>query len=322
MKFLYLIMGVLILSGCGDMFGGNKVHTRSKYYLYQMNPDGSDKDKICKLDEEQYNNFVVSPDGNYFAGRLENDNFRVIDLELGEDIINDSIFSYNGFYPEFSANSKYVGYAIENNLNILNLETDGLDQTSYENLGRRVIFQDSTHLIFTSLNGNENIANIYRRDLSNGSEEIIYSCETAYQIEYIRVRENDLYFILYQYGTNSYNYIIRHVNLEEGNFYNFNSHVSYYPFNISPDGTKIVAKSRYGSKLRVYSSDGMDYVDIFEGADGVFIDNENIAFQHYGDINVGYWDGSAMVTLTENHPFFYNSNLDKIFYLKEKKIYE
>jgi len=325
MKFIYLFLAVLILSGCGEMFGGNKEHTRSKYYVYSMNPDGSEKDKICKLGSSEGDElfgdylsfFRISPDAKYLAGWFGYNVFKVIELETGEVIVDDSI-DERRIYPEFSADSKYVVFTKNSGLFLMNLETEHISESYYDKLGDYPFFIDETHLIFSKRGSDFNQIEVVSKDVNSNSVEVLYSVEQDNKLNHIRVKDGFLYLL----NTSSYSGPIRKVDLNTGNYFDSNFWLKNHPFEISPDNDKIVGVSTSGYKLRVLSTDGMDFSDIYGGNYPVFINNSDIVFQNEGKIRLGRFDGSGDNKLTSNFPFYYNSAQNKIYYIKEKKIYE
>jgi len=320
-----MLLILIILTGCGEMFGGNKTHERSKFYLYAMNPDGSDKDKICKLGNLEgdalFGDFLsffrVSPDAKYLSGWFGYDDFKVIELETGEVVVHNSI-EERSIYPEFSADSKYVTFAKNSYLYLLNLETEQESETFYEDLGEFPFFADDTHLIFSRRSINSNQIQVISKNINSGANEILYSFNQDRKLNHIRIKDGSLYLL----NVSSYSGAIRKVDLNTGQYFDSNYWLGNQPFEISPGGDKIVGTSTSNYMLRVISTDGMDYNDIYRGGNGVFINNSDIVFEDEGKVRVGRFDGSGDSKLTSNFPFYYNTTQNKIYYIKEKKIYE
>jgi len=328
MKFHYLrllllpilLLFVLILSGCGDIFGGEQEYKYSKYYLYKMNPDGSDNEKIRKLDRN-FESVTVSND-EHFMAVSEQSNIAIIDLESG-DVIQEIGVNINPNSLKFSSNSKYLIYGATASVGYLNLDTKEVSSLTDNYVGDFPIFTDSTKILYTTFNNYEGITTFRELDLISGSEEVIFSCATYSIINSFNIQDSDLYFMFQ--GDEEYNSfkVLRHVNLETGHSYAFNSVIGRDYFDISPTGNLLVGNSSdYQARLRIFTSDGMDYFDTFEGENPIFVDNENILFMNDGEIYYGKLDGSSSNKIIDYGAMYYSDSQDRVYYIKEKKVYE
>lgn len=328
MKFHYLrllllpilLLFVLILSGCGDIFGGEQEYKYSKYYLYKMNPDGSEQEKISKLESDP-ESIAVSADEKFMAVS-EQSNIAIIDLETG-DTLKEIEAEITGNSLNISSNSKFIVFATISSINYYDIYSGELVELWDNYLGDYPIFIDSTKILYSTFSPSAQVTHFRELDLLTGLNEIIFSCATYSIIDSYNIQDNDLYFMFQ--GDEEYNTfkVLRHVNLETGHSYAFNSVIGRDHFDISPTGNLLVGNSSdYQARLRIFSSDGMDYFDTFEGENPIFVDNENILFMNDGEIYYGKLDGSSSNKIIDNGAMYYSDSQDKVYYIKEKKVYE
>lgn len=325
MKFVYLLFAVLFLAsmfllGCGDIFGGDLDYKYSKYYLYKMNPDGSEQEKISKL-SGSFQNISVASDEKLLAS-FDSDKIEIIDLETGE-VIKEIETSINYNSLKFSSNSQFLLYATISSVNYYNLYTDEVVELWNNYMGDYPIFVDSTRIIYTTYLNSQHISQFKRLDLATGDEDIVYSCASVSTVNSFNIRDNNLYFMFDGEDEYNANTVLRKVDIVTGSYFDFNSTIGGDYFDISPNGNFLLGSSSNNqNRLRVFTSDGMDFIDTYDGRYAVFADDSNVLYIDDNNIYYGKLDGSMCSKSVEGEPMFYQKSKGKVYYVKEKKIYE
>lgn len=315
MKYILSIIITLLLVSCHNIFIDEANYVGSEYYINSINPDGTEKEEIIRLDFYP-GKIEVSSDSQKLLA-YGGDQYKYIKLE--DNTIHTLNTNCSDHYPKptFSHDSKKLVFTKRDKLMLRDIYLNETDSIFCNGVDGYAIFSpDDEYIIFTTSDVDRSS---YLRSLkkikTDGSElATLFSYINGTHVCYPRFSSTGkLYFIA--------NGTLHNINLDGSNHQDFNIEIESKPIDISLNGDLIIGIGPF-DKLLLISSDGMDFYPIYRGENAIFINDQRLVYRKSMNLRIGEWDGSESDKLVEGRFPAYCDLTKKIYYLHFKEIYE
>lgn len=322
MKYLFYLLIAIFIISCENLFYEEENWIDSEYYIFAINPDGTENEEILLIDI--YSTFIrTSFDGQKIVACDYLGQIRLIDIPTKEVIELSSDITTK---PSFSHDSQNLVFTKQNRIILYNIETSSMNNIYVSNLdGFPVFSPNDEYIIFTTCEEyrSDYLISLKRINIDGTGSITLYSYIASSYSSYYKKSiyyptfspSGELFFVA--------NGSLHKINLDGSGHQDFNISMDSKPISISPNGDLIVGIKWHGFDIHLVSADGMDSCPLYSGEEPSFISNQKIVYSRtVDDLRIGKCDGSGNTILTKGRFPTYCIFTSKIYYLKVKDIYE